>query len=333
MSTSQLTRLLAALAGAALLASAAPAIARASYGWPLKPFDQPHPVRGSFGDPRSIFTGTPSLATVLHGSCQCSFHQGVDISGENGTAVYPVADGVVTRISTAKAEERIEVSSGANTFEYWHISVAVRAGQRVEAGRTILGRILRPAGHVHLTERRNGRVVNPLQPGHLSPYRDTTSPQVGAIAFRTPNGTALLPNYVHGSFDVVVEVTDSPALAVPGIWNGMPVTPARIAWRITRWNGRPTGIAGVAWDVRSTVPPDSAFWSVYARGTFQNMSVIGHHYSWLQPGSFLFRLAPSGFRAGRLKSGVYAVVVTATDIAGNSDTRSARFSIANGSAI
>jgi hypothetical protein len=63
------------------------------------------------------------------------------------------------------------------------------------------------------------------------------------------------------------------------------------------------------------------------------MSVIGHHYSWLQPGSFLFRLAPSGFSAGRLKSGVYAVVVTATDIAGNSDTRSARFSIANGPAV
>ena len=23
-----------------------------AYGWPLKPFDKPHPIRGSFGDPR-----------------------------------------------------------------------------------------------------------------------------------------------------------------------------------------------------------------------------------------------------------------------------------------
>lgn len=328
MSTSQLTRLLAALAGAALFASAAPSIARASYGWPLKPFDQPHPVRGSFGDPRTIFSGTPTVATLLHGSCLCSFHQGIDISAKNGTAVYPVADGVVTRISTAKHEEWIKVSSGESTFEYWHISVAVHVGQTVLAGRTILGRILKPAGHVHLTENDAGRVVNPLQPGHLTPYADTTRPHVGAVSFRAAGGTPLLSSYVHGTFDIVVDASDSPAVPVPGQWSGLPVTPARITWRITAWNGRPAGLEGVAWDVRSTLPPASAFWRIYARGTFQNMSVIGHHYSWLQPGSFLFRLGPTGFRSSRLRPGVYLAVVTATDIAGNSDTSSARFTIA-----
>ena len=32
-----------------------------SYGWPVKPFNRQHPVRGSFGDPRSVFRGTPTL--------------------------------------------------------------------------------------------------------------------------------------------------------------------------------------------------------------------------------------------------------------------------------
>ena len=31
-----------------------------SYGWPVKPFDRPHPIRGGFGDPRTVFQGTRS---------------------------------------------------------------------------------------------------------------------------------------------------------------------------------------------------------------------------------------------------------------------------------
>ena len=42
------------------------------YGWPLRPFDRPHPVRGYFDDPRVEYgSGEHSLA----------FHFGIDISG------------------------------------------------------------------------------------------------------------------------------------------------------------------------------------------------------------------------------------------------------------
>jgi hypothetical protein len=82
-------------------------------------------------------------------------------------------------------------------------------------------------------------------------------------------------------------------------------------------------------DFRTTIPPDDAFWSVYARGTFQNMSVFGKHYSYLQPGCFLFRLTRTPFDTTRLRDGVYDIIVTATDISGNSSSLSRRFTIHN----
>jgi hypothetical protein len=39
------------VAAGAFASVAAPGTA-AAYGWPIKPFDQQHPVRGFFGDPR-----------------------------------------------------------------------------------------------------------------------------------------------------------------------------------------------------------------------------------------------------------------------------------------
>lgn len=331
MSTSQLTRFLAALAAAGLLAAGIPALAGASYSWPVKPFDQPHPVRGSFGDPRTIFSAPPTLRGLLSGACQCSFHEGVDISARDGTAVYPVEDGVVDVVRTARAREMIEVrSSGGAVFQYWHLLAAVRIGQQVQARRTVLGHILHEAGHVHLTELDGGTIVNPLQPGHLTPYRDTTRPSVGAVSFVGSAGGPLLSTLVRGRVEIDAEAYDSPAIPVPGLWNGMPVTPARVAWQIETWTGKPTGLVGVAYDVRHTIPPDADFWHVYARGTFQNMSVFGKHYSWLEPGRFVFRLTPAGLDTTRLKDGVYVVVVTASDIADNVAVERVRFTVANG---
>jgi hypothetical protein len=62
--------------------------------------------------------------------------------------------------------------------------------------------------------------------------------------------------------------------------------------------------------VRQTIPSNGLYWSVYARGTFQNMSVFGSHYSWLEPGCFLFKLTTSAFDTTRLRDGVYNLVVT-----------------------
>jgi hypothetical protein len=316
----------AATAYLAPTAAARTGIADGAYGWPVKPFDQPHPVRGSFGDPRTLFHSPPTMRGLMSGHGSFSFHQGVDISAPNGAPVYPVLDGVVSHV----AREWVRVDSGGGrAFEYWHVHAAVASGQRVTAGESVLGHIIKPAGHVHLTELLAGRPTNPLAPGHLTPYRDDTTPRVTGIAFRDASNAPLLPHFLRGRVTLLATAEDTPATPVPGLWNGLPVTPAVVSFEIRSITGKVVLTQQTAYDVRSRVPQPGAFWHTYARGTYQNMAVFGPHYSYLQRGNYLFNLAGAPFDTRRLRDGVYDVVVTAADIAGNSSSLSLRFTVHN----
>jgi hypothetical protein len=288
---------------AVAVAAAVATPAQAAYHWPIKPFNREHPIRGSFGDPRTLFYGAPTEATLLHGDGRFQFHFGVDISAPNGTAVYPVASGVVTRVT----DEEIDVAGAAgHAFEYWHLHAAVHTGERVAADTTILGRIAKPCGHVHLTELDNGVIVNPLQVGHLTPYIDRTRPVVTAIDVRS----------IAGGIDVEASADDMPALPVPGAWHDLPVTPALLEWRLQDASGRAVVPTRVVYDVREHLPAPSSFWTVYARGTHQNMTTFRHFYAYRQPGEYLFQLGDM-----RLRPGMYTIVVTAVDIRGNRGSR------------
>ena len=74
------------------------------------------------------------------------------------------------------------------------------------------------------------------------------------------------------------------------------------------------------------------YWSTYARGTNQNQSVFGSHYSYLQHGRYVFKLTPRPFDTRTLRNGVYDLVGTATDIAGRDSAR-LRFAVGNGSGV
>jgi murein DD-endopeptidase MepM/ murein hydrolase activator NlpD len=301
---------------------------QSSYGWPVKPFDRQHPVRGSFGDPRSIFRGAPTRRGLMTTRCACSYHQGIDISAPDGTAVYPVRSGVV-RIVTP---DWVEVDSGGgHAFQYWHIRSAVRVGDRVEARRDVVGNILRASKHVHLTELQNGRAVNPLAPGHVGPYKDTTTPRVDEITFRSRDvGPELLPEYVHGSVELVAAARDLPAMPVPGLWNGLPVSPARLTFHISSVPQDITILSETAaMDVSRTLPATSDMWHTYARGTHMNMVQMGAHRYWYQPGVYLFKLTPQPLDTHRLNDGVYRITVTAWDTAGNHGSTSQVFQIHN----
>src|SRR5437660_1605435 len=68
----------ATLAFASTPRAASPATAAttaAGYGWPVKPFDREHPIRGNFGDPRTVFLTPPTPESVLTGGGSFSFHQ------------------------------------------------------------------------------------------------------------------------------------------------------------------------------------------------------------------------------------------------------------------
>ena len=82
-------------------------------------------------------------------------------------------------------------------------------------------------------------LLNPLLPGHLTPYADHTQPEVESIELRANDeAAATMPNFVRGSVQLYAEAYDRPALPVPGQWNGMPITPAVVSYRIETWNGK-----------------------------------------------------------------------------------------------
>jgi Peptidase family M23 len=271
-----------------------------AYGWPVKPFDRPHPIRGGFGDPRTVFKGADSEQTILRGDGSFSFHQGLDISAPDGSPVYAVASGIVVRARGG----RVTVDCGnGRSMQYWHIDPIARVGQHTVAGRTVLGVVQPKREHVHLTHLEDGRAVNPLARNRLTPYRDATVPRVLWISID------------HG--ELVAEAVDMPSRPVPGRWHGFPITPALVTWRIESRDGRVVSGPFVARDVRRLVPRNDGFWKTFARGTHQNWPVFDGRKQRGMTGRYVFRLTAKGSGAQTLRSGEYIVVVVASDSAGN----------------
>jgi murein DD-endopeptidase MepM/ murein hydrolase activator NlpD len=308
-------------------ATAAKQTSSGGYGWPVKPFDQQHPVRGSFGDPRTVFRGVPTVRGLLTSDGAFSYHQGIDVSAPDGTSVYPVRSGVV-RIVTP---DWVEVDSGnGSAFQYWHIKSVVRVGDHVQAEEDALGHIMRASQHVHLTELKDGKAVNPLTPGHIAPYTDTTTPRVTEITFRgRDSGPELLPEYVHGRVELVASASDAQAIPVPGQWAGLPVSPARLTYRIAAYpSGATVSPERTAVDVTTRLP-GSNMWQTYARGTHMNMVQMGVHRYWYNPGVYLFKLTPMLWDTHQVRDGVYRICVTAWDTAGNHASASQVFQVHN----
>jgi hypothetical protein len=275
---------------ATALATSGPALA---YGWPVKPFHQQHPVRAYFGDPR--------IGSDGRGGQSRSLHFGVDVSAPNGTPVYAVTSGRIS-LHPLHPSEVVLVESGGVTYEYWHIVPAVRSGYAV-AYRTVLGHIEKPWAHVHFAERRGSTYVNPLRPGALTPYRDSTAPAVRALVVRHHRG---------GGLDLVADAFDTTPMAVAAPWNDKPVAPALVEWRLRR-----KGAAATAWsatvDFRTTLPRYS-FDTVYDAKTSQNYAST--------TGDYRFVLAH-----GWHGSGTYVLDVRVADTAGNTATRSLTFTV------
>lgn len=300
-----------------------------AYPWPVKPFDRQHPVRGNFGDPRTVFEGRRSQRTIDSGDGMFQFHHGVDISAPDGSPVYAVADGTITRTHG----DRVTVECGnGRSIQYWHITVpaAVRVGQFAVAGKTMLGYILPKREHVHLTQLEDGSPVNPLAPGRITPYRDTTRPSVLAVGFRRSDLSAIVaPTKVSGRVYLFAEAADMPTLPVPGRWRGFPVTPAVVKWRIETARGRVIVGTRVAWDVRRGIPTTDAFWFAYARGSHQNWPVFSDGKARGMTGRYVFRLSTRPLDVDGLASGKYRLVVSARDTAGNRSTQQLTFSVAH----
>src|SRR3954468_4238015 len=172
-----------------------------AYSWPLKPFNRQHPVGGNFGDPRMTFLLTLGQ-NGLEGPGVFTFHNGIDIHARPGTPVYPIASGRARRLNGTAVSVK---TPGRPTFQYFHLKLAVRTGQRVVRHKTVLGYITAWAKHVHLSEIAHGRALNPLEQGRIAPYVDTTRPRVRDLVFRDPHGRDLSALGLHGRIDIFVD--------------------------------------------------------------------------------------------------------------------------------
>jgi hypothetical protein len=270
------------------------------YSWPLAPFDRAHPVRGYFNDPR------------ISGASR-AFHFGIDIAAADGTPVYAVHAGRA-HVSGSRA---VAVAADDVGFGYWHVVPAVRHRERVTKHQ-LIGHVAAPWGHVHFAERRGDVYRNPLRRGALTPWRDATRPQVTRIVL-SRNGRVLPPLAVWGAVDVIAEAHDTPPLQVPAPWDDLPVTPARVRWRVRRGD-----VTVRAWhspiDFSSRLLPREDFRRIYAPGTRQNRAG--------KPGLYRFHLAHT-WSTSVLRDGVYQLEVEATDLAGNSGVRRLTFALVN----
>jgi Peptidase family M23 len=274
---------------------------RASYGWPLKPFDRQHAVRSFFDDPRQ------------EGAGASSFHFGIDISAPDGTAVYAVADGVVRLQPDAVA-----LVAADRTFSYWHVVPAVADLAHVAAGDEIA--TIKPGfGHVHFAELHGERYVNPLRPGGIAPYVDSTSPTVVSL-FAATGTHKLSLDALTGSADLLVETYDTPPPPMPAPpWNLTRVAPAYIRWRLV-----PDGALAAPWrtavDFRSYLAPKTSFADVYAPWTTLNRPG--------RPARLVYFLARD-WDSTRLADGRYRLQVAVFDSQGNSARAGLWLRIAN----
>jgi hypothetical protein len=216
----------------------------------------------------------------------------------------------------------VVVEANARNFGYWHLAPSVQPGTRVPL-HGLLGHIAAQPedwGHLHFAESthdQNGITYwNPLRPGALSPFHDYGPPVIDAIIASLP------PKRLRGLVDFSLKAHDNTPIAVtqpkPPGWHGMPVTPARIRWRLTR-NSKTVVPWRVVFDhrsafrphVRGTPPSDTNFAAIYAPDTTQNNpNTPGNYHFWLT----------RQFNTHAYPDGNYRLEVEASDVRGNPRT-------------
>jgi hypothetical protein len=297
-----------------------------AYHYPVRPFDRQHPIRGNFGDPRTLADESGFGADTSRSPGSYTFHNGIDISASTGTAVYPVVSGVA-RIGYA--DEVVVATGDGRKFQYFHVRPVVWTGERVRAYRTVLGYVLPRWLHVHLTEIDGYRTHNPVDPGHLEPYRDKTAPAVDELLFSDEHGRALDAGRLRGRILVAADAWDVPPVPVPEPWFDFPVTPAWVGWRLRTGDGRVVLPERTVVDFREQEPPNRDFWRVYAAGTYQNFPVFGDRFFYRHRGRYLFNLTPTPLDTTALRDGDYLLTVNVADVCGNRGSLTEKIHVQN----
>jgi murein DD-endopeptidase MepM/ murein hydrolase activator NlpD len=285
----------------AVLALLAPAAASA-YSWPLRPFYQPHAIRGYFNDPR------------LSGP-ETGFHFGVDIVAGDLEPVYAIEPG---RARVHGQTVSVFPKRGGHLLSYWHVVPAVKSKQRIRR-RQLIGHVAFGAGHVHLAEYSEGTYVNPLRLGGLAPYIDDTVPQISRLSFYQ-FGNPVTTEYVSGAVDVTIDAYDPAPLPLPPAeWAQARLAPTLVRWRVVQGQNTVRQWE-TAVDFRTFLLPLALFDFVYAPGTYQNRPN--------RPGRYEYYLAHE-LDTRSLPDGAYVLQVDALDAQENLGQASFAFTVRN----
>lgn len=320
-------------------------------GWPVRPHDRQHPIRGSFLDPRP----DPELGAI--------YHDGVDIAvrddrPESGAPanrthrVYAIEGGPVSLATPRGARGFVRIGH----FGYGHIDPVVQAGELVAPGQHI-GWTCKDDWHVHLTEflLTTGAPlrVNPLRPGgKIRPYVDTAAPAIRELRFytlaspawtRRPTtsvarfpqaGTRLARDDLGDRVDVRVRVSDPQSFIgwfeeLP--WMAAPHHPFRLAVSVVDLETGRTVRRREAFRAEQVLDQPAS--RHFAPGTEQNLPASGcmrRHAELRCDGVYWFRLFPLGWDTTQLPDGRYRVNVRAWDVAGNLASARVEVTLANG---
>ncbi|MBL7976723.1 MAG: T9SS type A sorting domain-containing protein [Bacteroidetes Order II. Incertae sedis bacterium] len=165
-----------------------------TFPYPIKPFNEPHPVTGAFGEYRGPTDG--------------HFHNGTDVPEVDGSPVYAVLDATVT----GRSDTGVNAYIRAGNYVYVHIvpNPALSIGSSVKAGETVLGTIIAGQGHVHFSEGPPGNYTNAIRPtGGFSPFADTWKPSISEIRFQHAEaGQILQPTGLTGKIKITFRVQD-----------------------------------------------------------------------------------------------------------------------------
>jgi hypothetical protein len=251
-------------------------------GWPLKPFHQAHPLRAGLNEWRPA-----------------NMHIGLDIQALDGTPVYALQSGTASIAGAGTVDVRVRVGS----YEYWHVHPLVHGGQYVRAHRTVIGRIIPTAGHVHLSEIR-GDYLNLLRPGGtvLKPYRDTEAPVIG------------VPRRVGGQ--VFVEAFDPQSLRATLRYRTPVLAPAAVAWRAHDARGH--AITPLRFAYRGSHHyPTGAKSLIYGPGTIPPFHIGATGGGWSCLWRYTICVPKWNYRLWGVPAGAKSLSVYAWDWAGN----------------
>ncbi len=293
--------------------------------WPVKPFDGPHGVRGTFGEVRGLIgvagakglTGAPlhefldRLNPVLPAGRRI-IHHGIDIIAPDLTPVYALTDGVAQWGGGANYSRFVRVGD----FEYVHLKDPIREGARVKAFTTVIGKVFPGQEHVHFTRWAGGRPVNPLGFGGMANYVDTAPPEIHELlAYRT-DGSKVGLDAINGGVALFVNATD--VQSRDGNHTGV----YKLGYAIKDANG--ATVVGPYKCVQMDVAPPEAIGNI-----LYTTQSTRHRFTPI----FWIRLtvkSPSAdglLHTGHLPPGPYSVEITAADIAGNTTSRGFRITI------